>query len=258
MAISMGIAADAGAVPAGSARSGLVLSPTTGALVRSGVVRIAVRSGDQSRALSVHLNGVSLGGSFGLSRRGVRTLDASISQGLRRGRNVLRVKVSPFGRLVRTATVRFTVKNTGPLVGAGSDRLVVVGDLSTLRGRVPSLRGTHPHTPIHWQLLPKAGGTANASSATVSHPNELDAGFRATALGRRLQPRRRKMRLRRLSASDDALACWSRERGQLGCQLHVPCRAGASALDAGAVARDRRRGAPGTSVGVAALLQRHR
>ena len=186
-ATSIGIAAEAGAVAAHAARSGrargLVLSPTTGALVRSGVVRIAVRSGDQSRALSVHLNGVSLGGYFGLSRRGVRTLDASISQGLRRGRNVLRVRVSSFGQPVRTATVRFAVKNTGPLVGAGRDRLVVVGDLTSLRGRVLSLTGTPPRAPIHWQLLPQSGSTASASSATVSHPYELDAGFRATAPG---------------------------------------------------------------------------
>lgn len=186
-ATSIGIAADAGAVAAHAARSGrargLVLSPTTGALVRSGVVRIAVRSGDQSRALTVHLNGVSLGGYFGLSRRGVRTLDASISQGLRRGRNVLRVRVSSFGQPVRTATVHFAVKNTGPLVGAGRDRLVVVGDLTSLRGRVLSLTGTPPRAPIHWQLLPQSGSTASASSATVSHPYELDAGFRATAPG---------------------------------------------------------------------------
>ena len=45
------------------------------------------------------------------------------------------------------------------------------------------------------------------------------------------------------------LACLSRDRGQLGWQLHVQRRAGASAVDGRATAGDRRLGAEGAGVG---------
>ena len=166
----------------------LVLAPRGGQLVGSDLVRIAVRSGDESGALSVRLNGVQIGDDFTVGRREVRTLVASVSHGLRRGRNLLRVRVRRLGLPARTATVRFVVRSTGPLVGAGRDRRVVVGDVTVLDGRDLGGKARGRDALVHWRAVsaPRRYAARRATSAAtvLSHPDEVAAGFRADAPGR--------------------------------------------------------------------------
>src|ERR671923_2262043 len=77
-----------------SAKQGerVVLSPRAAQVVRSHLVRLRVRAGEQAR-LRARLNGVDVSGEFGRARRGVRTLRVSVSHRLRHGRNVVRVRV---------------------------------------------------------------------------------------------------------------------------------------------------------------------
>jgi hypothetical protein len=67
----------------------LVVSPRNGA-TEDGTAHLRVRAGERA-TLTARLNGRDISKDFGDTRRGVRTLDASISHGLRHGRNVLRV-----------------------------------------------------------------------------------------------------------------------------------------------------------------------
>src|SRR6476469_7087532 len=76
--------------------------------VHDGHARIRVHAGAQA-TLTGRLNGRDVSKDFGEPRGGVRRLDATVSQGLPHGCNVLRVTVGrPAGRARRT-TVRFTV-----------------------------------------------------------------------------------------------------------------------------------------------------
>lgn len=184
------VAASTAATGAGAAPSTrtqrLVLTPVGGQVVRSDLVRIAVRSSDQPGALRVRLNGAAVGIDFGPGHRGVRTLVASVSHGLRRGSNVLRVTVRRAGARPRKETVRFAVLTRGLLAGAGRDRRVVVGEPTVLGGRVvPATRGQRAR--IHWRLVsaPRRYQARRATSAAnvLSHPAEAGAGFRAQAPG---------------------------------------------------------------------------
>src|SRR5882757_3248103 len=94
---------------AGRPGTRLVLSPRPGQVVRSNVALLRVNPGKAAKVLSARLNGKEIGRDFGRSRRGVRSLKASLSFGLRPGRNVLRVTVRPRGGAVRTAKVSFSV-----------------------------------------------------------------------------------------------------------------------------------------------------
>ena len=179
-------ATSAGAAP-GSRVQRLVLRPRGGQVVRSDLVRIAVRSSDEPGALHVRLNGVAVGSGFSSGHGGVRTLVASVSHGLRRGRNVLRVTVRRLGARPRTETVRFAVRTRGLLAGAGPDQRVVVGEPTVLGGRVvPATTGRRAR--IHWRLVSaprRSRARRVASPATVlSHPGNVAAGFRAHAPGR--------------------------------------------------------------------------
>jgi hypothetical protein len=104
-----------------------VVSPRPGQVVHSATALVRVRAG----ARAVRLNGKRIGGQLGDERRGVRALRASVSHGLKRGRNVLNVR-----RGKRATTVRFRVRPDGPLVGAGLDRQVAVGGPVDLKGLV--------------------------------------------------------------------------------------------------------------------------
>jgi hypothetical protein len=169
----------------------LVLSPRNGQRVRSNQVRIVLRSGDESGQLGARLNGVRDGSAFGPTRHGVRTMEASISEGIRRGNNVLRVTVREPGGKTRRATVRFAVRTSGPLVGAGTSHRVVVGQLTLLAGRIMARR-TRRALPYHrWRLISGphgftakgSRGAATSRPATLSHPGDLAAGFRPEAPG---------------------------------------------------------------------------
>ena len=90
VALAIAVAAPA-AAPAAPAKQGrVILSPKPGQLVRANTTRVAIRARGWAR---VRLNGHELGAELRRGRRGVRQFKASISQGLRQGRNVLTVTV---------------------------------------------------------------------------------------------------------------------------------------------------------------------
>jgi hypothetical protein len=169
-----------------------VVSPRPGQVVRSHHVRLRVRARGLSGVLRARLNGVAVGDDFGPPRRGVRVLRASISHGLRRGRNVLRVRVRRLGRWTRLSVVRFVVRTTGSLVGAGRDRRVVVGELVTLGGRIVQPRHRRQRSRVRWRLMKRTPGapgarssaSASRSRAGLSRRATVGAHFRATRRGR--------------------------------------------------------------------------
>ena len=65
---------------------------------------------------------------------GVRSLQTSVSQGLRRGPNLLQVRVRKSSGGWAKTTVRFKLITHRPLAGAGADRRVVVGEAVHLTG----------------------------------------------------------------------------------------------------------------------------
>jgi hypothetical protein len=124
----------------------LVVSPRNGA-TEDGTAHLRVRAGERA-TLTARLNGRDISKDFGDTRRGVRTLDASISHGLRHGRNVLRVTAQRPSGATRRKTVRFTVPASVPLVGAGRDERAVAGKPVELDRRVAGARG-----PVRWKVV---------------------------------------------------------------------------------------------------------
>ena len=135
--------------PAASAAPSPILAPKGGSVLHKNRVKVEVRSRDNSSALKATLNGVDVTSDFSRSKAGIRTMTATISHGLRRGRNRLRVRVRKPGKPVRTASVRFTVRRGAPLVGAGRDHDVVVGSRARLRG---DLRNGS-RSKLRWRLV---------------------------------------------------------------------------------------------------------
>jgi hypothetical protein len=190
-ASSLLAAAMAGSTPAPapaatteSAKGGrLIDSPRPGQVVRTDGIRIRVRGG---RVLRARLNGVGVAREFRRGRNRVRTLHASISHGLRRGRNVLRVRVRRPGRPVRTATVRFRVRTSGPLTGAGRDRTVGLGDGWPLVGRVVNAKPRGRRQPVRWRVVdaPRRSKARGASTRRrLSSPAGRVARFRPDVPG---------------------------------------------------------------------------
>jgi hypothetical protein len=172
------------AAPGGDAKAKakrVIVSPRSGRLIRANRVLLRVRARNVAGALRARLNGVSIAADFGRSHRGVRTLRASVSHGLRRGRNVLRVRVRELGKRPRTRVVRFRVRTKGPLVGAGRDRRVVVGERIDLGGRVgPRRQGQR----VRWRLVKRTGARTSRSPVNLFHSGTAGADFKATAAGR--------------------------------------------------------------------------
>jgi hypothetical protein len=189
----------AAARPARPAPARLVLSPRPGQVVRSNAVRIRLRAPAVPGAVQARLNGVRIGDDLILRPRTLRTLTASISHGLRHGRNVLGVTVRRGARTVRRVTVRFQVRTGRPLIGAGRDRSVIAGQRVTLRGRVvapATMRSSARRIPSRWRLVsgprPARGARAAASGpasvtpalASLTSPAGLTAGFTPVVPGR--------------------------------------------------------------------------
>lgn len=148
----------------------LVLSPRPGQVVRSNVALLRLNPGKRAKVLSARLNGKEIRGQFGSSRRGVRTLKASLSFGLRQGRNVLRVRVRPKGGAVRTAKVSFQVRRPSGLVGAGRDQTLDVDGNVQVQG---SMKGNECG-PLEWTVVRAPRG---AHGFALTSPAGLDAGF---------------------------------------------------------------------------------
>lgn len=175
----------------------LVVAPKSGRVVRANKVRVRVRVPDVA-TLRARLNGAAVGGDFGRARRGVRTLHASISHGLKRGPNVLRVRVTRPGREGRRTVVRFRVDRPRELVGAGRDRTIVLGGRWKLSGRVLKAPGGQTRPAARWRVVsaPRkswarvvrrpAGRVraAQASPALLTAPAALRPAFRPDLPGR--------------------------------------------------------------------------
>ena len=171
-------------------RASLVLSPVPGQLVRANSVTIRLQVPSARYVVRGRLNGSAIQGSLtGRSSR-VRTLNASISHGLRRGTNVLRVELVQGATTVRTATVRFKVTSNRALVGAGRDRFVVVGQPVNLRGTIANQAGSRLaalRAASGWRLIsgPRRGpGGKLARLASLRSPNGPTAAFTPTVPGR--------------------------------------------------------------------------
>jgi hypothetical protein len=172
----------------------LVASPTSGQSVRGDQVRIVVRAGPDHADLKAWLNGVSIGRRFKV-RDGARqrVLEASPIDGLRRGRNVLRVKVAKRGGY-RGATVHFEIRHRRPLGSAGTDRRVVVGSRVELHGLLRLDKSDPGPKGLRWDLVkapgrsalsaPKGGARASAMPTALGAGRTLSPTFRPDVLGR--------------------------------------------------------------------------
>lgn len=164
-------------VAAAAERPRTIVSPRPGQVIRADKAAVRIRARQVSR-LDVRLNGVPIGGQLGESRRGLRGLRASISQGLRRGANVLSVVLDRRGarRDVR-ARVRFTVRPGGPMLGAGRDRDAGVGRPIRLLGEVDGAAGA----ALRWSVVkaPRSGvpGEGSDESARLLSPAGPSASF---------------------------------------------------------------------------------
>ena len=176
------VSAPAAAAKSPRANAPVIVAPRQGDVVDGDLARIAVRAGMGADALSARLNGHAIAGQFGPDRDGVRSLDASVSDGLRDGPNVLEVTVRPRLARVRHATVRFRVRAGEPLVGAGLNRRVVVGEPVLLAGRVAAAGAGAGAARTRWSLV-RRPALAAASSGQLVDPDGYDARFTPHAPG---------------------------------------------------------------------------
>ena len=173
------LAAPTATPAAGLKAKRLVLSPRPGQVVRSNVALLRVNQGKAAKVISARLNGKEIRGQFSRPRRGVRSLRASISFGLRPGRNVLRVRVRRNGGAVRTATVNFQVRRDSGLVGAGRDQVLDLDGNVDLQGTTVPTEGAEC-AGLQWSVAraPRAPRSdTGARRFRLTSPAGLSAGF---------------------------------------------------------------------------------
>ncbi|MGH2940737.1 MAG: hypothetical protein ACRDPE_21760 [Solirubrobacterales bacterium] len=154
-------AAGAGAKPSGgngnaakggNAR-GLITAPRPGQRIKRNYLRTVVKSGPEREDLRAKLNGVAIGERFGVNlKRHRRYLEASLADGLRRGKNRLVVWVKRRGGGYRRASVNFVVAHRKPMASAGRDIRVAAGARSELHGLVAQAKGTKGPVKVRWTL----------------------------------------------------------------------------------------------------------
>jgi hypothetical protein len=185
LALALLGASSAGAAPHQAKAKGgkIIVAPRGGQVLTANVAKLSIRTG---RGLRIRLNGKWIPAKeFGRARRGVRTMQASISHGLRAGRNTLTVKLRRHGHR-RRATVRFRVEPPAPLIGAGRDEVAAVGEDVQLAGRfeppAKPARETIEWTPIEFadhDPSCEAGG----KPPRLRSPDGLTANFTPRAPG---------------------------------------------------------------------------
>jgi hypothetical protein len=142
VAVAAGGTASAGTKPHhSSAKAGktrkLIASPHPGQQIRSNYLRLVVKSGPEREDLRAKLNGVAIGERFRVNLKGHRRyLEASLADGLRRGRNTLVVWVKQRDGSYRRAQVKFVVAHRKPLVSAGRDLRIAAGSGLELHGQL--------------------------------------------------------------------------------------------------------------------------
>lgn len=187
-----GLAGTAAAI-AHSGPARIVASPKAGQSVRGDQVRIVVRAGAEHEDLKAWLNGVSIGRRFKVADGARRVLEASPVDGLRRGRNVLRVKVAKRGGY-RRATVHFEIRHRRPLGSAGIDRRVVVGSRVELHGLLRLDKSDSGRKGLRWDVVkapersafsaPQGRARASAVRPALGAGRTLSPTFRPDVLGR--------------------------------------------------------------------------
>jgi len=176
--------AGAGAQPKKSGKSGgsgksgrAIASPKPGEQIKKTNVRLIVRAGAETEDLRAKLNGIAIGDRFEVNlKRHRRFLDASLVDGLRRGKNTLVVWVKGKNGRYRESKVKFVVAHNKPMASAGRDVRMPVGAKIELHGQV---------------LLPEATDTpatagasaANASAVGDSAPGPGTSESEVTASG---------------------------------------------------------------------------
>ena len=154
----------------------IIVFPKRGEVVNGNVAKLSIRTG---RGLRIRLNGRWIPAKeFGRARRGVRTMRASLSYGLRSGPNTLTVKLRRHGHR-RRATVRFRLNPSGPLVGAGKDDGVSIGDPTQLLGQIEP---GAPKEAIAWTPIRVPGDDQpscepGGSKGALRSPVGLSASF---------------------------------------------------------------------------------
>lgn len=185
--------ADTAAAIAKSGPTRLVASPKSGQSVRGDGVRIVVRAGPEHEDLKAWLNGVSIGRRFKVLDGGRRVLEASPVDGLRRGRNVLRVQVAKRGGY-RRATVHFEIRHRRPLGSAGIDRRIVVGSRVELHGLLRLDKSDSGRMGLRWDVVkapkrsafsaPEGRARASAGPTALGDRHTLSPTFRPDVPGR--------------------------------------------------------------------------
>lgn len=158
----------------------IIVAPKRGQVVTTNVAKVSIRTG---RGLRIRLNGRWIPAKeFGRARRGVRSMQASLSQGLRTGTNVLTVKLRRHGHR-RRATVHFRVEPPGPLIGAGRDEVAAVGADVQLAGEIepgapPPANDSIAWTPIRVPASDEPDcEPAGGKGTRLRSPDGLTANF---------------------------------------------------------------------------------
>ncbi|MGZ4613526.1 MAG: hypothetical protein ACXV1K_10225, partial [Kineosporiaceae bacterium] len=189
VAVGLCTLAVAAATPAQARPGPAILSPKAGQRLPAGSVGIRLRTAG-GVLLSATLNGRSIASQFGAAHRGVRTLLASPSQGLRHGRNLLRLRFR-VARRTRAVTVRFRVAANRPLAAAGLDRFAAVGDHVILDASgsqpQPGLGGVR-RLRFRWTIVrrPRTGRTgagARAAAPLLGGTSSSSATFTPDRVG---------------------------------------------------------------------------
>jgi hypothetical protein len=164
LAVAVALASTLGfALPAvAGASSSPIISPTPGQRIGVDTVEIVVHARGEYGDLHATLNGHAITRDFAIAPGNRRMLRASVSHGLRRGPNVLKVRAR-VEATTRSATVRFTVTRKSPLVGAGVDRTVTVGSAFSLKG----IAGATAAGNVRWKLTHTPQGSKVKTLATV-------------------------------------------------------------------------------------------
>ena len=176
-----------------------------------------VKSGPEREDLRARLNGVRIGERFKVDlKRHRRYLEASLVDGLRRGKNTLVVRVKQRDGSYRRARVKFVVAHQKPMVSAGRDLRIAAGSGLVLHGQVSlpqqATAESGGRRPTPGRTRPKSNGASSPprkransnlsrlrSGRSARPQNELSGPRRSRHAESRLHPRRP----RHLQAADD-------------------------------------------------------
>jgi len=200
---------DGGAAAKGGNARALIVSPRPGQRIKGNHPRFVVKGGPEREDLRAKLNGVAIGDDFDVNlKRHRRYLQASLVDGLRRGKNRLVVWVKRRGGGYRRATVSFVVAHRRPMASAGKDIRVAAGARSEPHGLVAQAKGAKGRVKIRWTLrsaparsalradiapigkarASSAASGANGASATRASAAEPTANDAAAAHASAVEP----------------------------------------------------------------------